>query len=89
MISIFDTRKQEIWIGHEVVYLPKLDVIQDIHMVTVRTKGMEVSKVKDIRELPGTGWAEIGNTIEVELEDGTILKGDAENGGWGCLKLSA
>jgi hypothetical protein len=38
------------------------------------------SIVQKIVFYPGTGFCEIGDTVEITLNDGHILKGDTENG---------
>lgn len=36
--------------------------------------------VQKIVFYPGTGFCEIGDVVEITLDDGHVLKGDAENG---------
>lgn len=84
-----DSRHCDLKVGDEVVYLA-LHEVKDFYYdgkLHITLPRMVVSKITEITFGPGTGFAECGTPIHIALADGTILHGESENGGYGCLKL--
>lgn len=88
MLTIFDRRGKAIGIGCDVCYVSQPEVQKLLRGdFNLKAGQLVVSHVEHIEHLPGTGWAEVGDTIKVRLANGYVATGDAENGGWGLLKL--
>lgn len=86
--SFIDQRRLEVRVGDDVVYVPGPVVERLGSEVKVKAGWLTVSKVKEIRWFPDTGFAYIGNTMHVVLEDGSVHEGDSENSGFGLMKLA-
>lgn len=87
-ITIFDCRGKDIAVGDTVCYVSRPEIHRQSFGNFNIIAGLLIhSKVVDIEHFPGTGFAEIGDTIKVRLENGYVATGDAENGGWGLWKL--